>query len=257
MPSLPASAIHRLFDDAGLFPPAQLPMAEALVAHERAVTGRYRRMVGPFLCPISRLDEMNACVAAGRPRPSEIGIIAYDLATAGGRRLEPMDGLVQCEAPLGVPLRDLGLRVPRYLEIPHHGDVDKALAAVAAAEARVKVRCGGPTRQAVPSCRWLAEVLIGSVERSLTLKATAGLHQPFRHIGPNGPQHGFINLLAAAAAARTGGTPARVADILAMAEPKALDLVDQLTDARQLVSSIGSCSIDEPVEALVKRGLLT
>lgn len=257
MPSLPATAIHRLFDDAGLFPPAQLPMAEALTAHARAVTGSYGRLVGPFLCPVTRLNELDACVAAGRPRPSEIGVIAYDLATTRARRLEAIDGLIQCEAPLGVPLRDLGLRVPRYLEIPHHGNVDEALDGVAAAEARVKVRCGGPTRQAVPSPRWLASVLVGAAKRNLTLKATAGLHQPFRHMGVNGPQHGFVNLLAAAAAARSGANTATVADILTTEEPEAVDLVDHLTDARQLVSSVGSCSIDEPVEALLKRGLFS
>ncbi|HEX8802700.1 MAG TPA: hypothetical protein VF743_00865, partial [Acidimicrobiales bacterium] len=125
-----------------------------------------------------------------------------------------------------------------------------------AAGARAKVRCGGATRDAVPPCEWLAEVLVGCAERGLALKATAGLHQPFRHQGPAGPQHGFVNLLAAAAAARAGARRPAVAMILAMEEPEAVELVDQLARARDLLLSVGTCSIDEPIDALVARGLL-
>ena len=53
-----------LFDDAGLFPPAKLPMAEALTAHERASSGPHSRVVGPFLCPATRLAELDVVVAS-------------------------------------------------------------------------------------------------------------------------------------------------------------------------------------------------
>jgi hypothetical protein len=255
VPSLLVSAVDHLFDDAGLFPPARLPMAEALSAHDRATAGAHKRFVGPFLCPLSRLDELDACVASGRPRPVELGVLAYGLGT-GGRRLGATPGLVQCEAPLGTHLPDLGGRVRRYLEIPAQTPVASALDAVAAAGARVKVRCGGPTRDDVPSCARLADVLVGCVERGLTLKATAGLHQPFRHTTRTGPQHGFVNLLAAAAEARKGGDRASVTAILAAEEPEAAGLVDDLARARELLMSIGTCSIDEPMEALTERGLL-
>jgi hypothetical protein len=230
-------------------------MAEALSAHDRATTGAHKRFVGPFLCPISRLDELDACVASGRPRPAELGVIAYGVGTAG-RRLGAMPSLVQCEAPLGTHLPDLGGRVRRYLEIPAQTPVGQALDAVAAAGVRAKVRCGGPTRDDVPSCARLADVLVGCVERGLVLKATAGLHQPFRHATATGPQHGFVNLLAAAAAARQGGDRASVEAILAAEEPEAAGLTNELARARELLMSIGTCSIDEPMQALTDRGLL-
>lgn len=255
MPSLLVSAVDHLFDDAGLFAPARLPMAEALAAHGRATSGERRRFVGPFLCPVTRLDELEACVASGQPRPAEVGVIAYGLGSAG-RRLGAMPGLVQCEAPLGTRLPDLGGRVHRYLEIPGHRPVGEVLDAVAAAGVRAKVRCGGTTRDDVPSCARLAEVLVGCAERGLVLKATAGLHQPFRHTTRTGPQHGFVNLLAAAAAARDGASPPEVAEILAAEEPEATTLVDRLARSRELLASIGTCSIDEPIRALGERGLL-
>jgi hypothetical protein len=255
VPSLLVSAVDHLFDDAGLFPPARLPMAEALAAHGRATSGARKRFVGPFLCPVSRLDELDACVASGQPRPAELGVIAYGVGT-GGRRPNAVPGLVQVEAPLGTRLPDLGGRVRRYLEIPAQSSVGKALDAVAAAGARAKVRCGGPTRHDVPSCARVADVLVGCVERGLTLKATAGLHQPFRHTTRTGPQHGFVNLLAAAAEARKGGDRAAVAAILAAEEPEAAGLVDAVARARELLMSIGTCSIDEPMQALADRGLL-
>lgn len=254
MPSLLVSAVDHLFDDAGLFPPARLPMAQALTAHHRATSGAHERYVGPFLCPVTRLDELDACVASGCPRPAELGVIAYPGGPA--RPFGATRGLVQCEAPLGTRLPDLGGRVRRYLEIPPQTPVGTALDAVAAAGARAKVRCGGPTRSDVPSCARLADVLVGCVERGLTLKATAGLHQPFRHTTPTGPQHGFVNLLAAASLARDGGDRAAVAAVLATEEPEAAGLAERVGRARELLMSIGTCSIDEPMEALVTRGLL-
>lgn len=65
MPSLLVSAVDRLLDDAGSFPPARRPMPEAARAHHQAATGPHTRRVGPFLSPVSRLDALDACVASG------------------------------------------------------------------------------------------------------------------------------------------------------------------------------------------------
>lgn len=255
MPSLLVSAVDRLFDDAALFPPARRPMAEALRAHHQAAAGPHKRLVGPFLCPVSRLEELDACVASGLPRPTTVGVIAYDLGRAG-RRPAAVRGLVQFEAPLGTKLPDLGGRVLRYLEIPQGGKVHEALNAIAGLGARAKLRCGGMSREDVPSAERVADVLVGCVERGLKLKATAGLHQPFTTVGPLGRRYGFVNLLAAAACARTGGFRSQVAGILTLEEPDALGLVERLGRARELLMSVGTPSIDEPVAALTSRGLL-
>lgn len=255
MPTPLSAALPHLFDDAGLFPPAKLPMAEALAAHARALAGEHSPVVGPFLCPASRLAEMDACVAAGARRPPALGVIGYD-GQRGWQQVFGTFGLVQVEAPLHAGMPIAPGRVVRYLELPHHGPVDESLDAVAAAGARAKVRCGGLTRDAVPSVRWLAAVLVGCAARGLVLKATAGLHQPFHRSGPGGPQHGFVNLLAAVALARGRAPAGEVAAALAADEAEASRLVACVGGARAMLASIGTCSIDEPVEALAARGLL-
>jgi hypothetical protein len=248
-------ALSRLFDDAGLFPPAKLPMADALAAHDRAVTGPYRDMVGPFLCPASRLAELDACVAAGAERPRSIGVVGY-AGERGWQRAFAVPGLVQVEAPLGAGMPRPPGRVIAYLELPRHGPVDQALDAVVAAGSRAKVRCGGQTPDAVPAAGWLASVLVGCVARGLVLKATAGLHQPYRADGTEAVRHGFVNLLAAAALARSRAPVAEVAALLSLEEADAGRLPERVGGARQLLASIGTCSIEEPIEALAERGLL-
>lgn len=255
MPTPLSVALSRLFDDAGLFPPAKLPMADALAAHDRAVTGPHRDMVGPFLCPASRLAELDACVAAGAERPRSIGVVGY-AGERGWQRAFAVPGLVQVEAPLGAGMPRPPGRVIAYLELPRHGPVDQALDAVVAAGARAKVRCGGQTPDAVPAAGWLASVLVGCVARGLVLKATAGLHQPYRADGTEAVRHGFVNLLAAAALARSRAPVAEVAALLALEEADAGRLPERVGGARQLLASIGTCSIDEPIEALAERGLL-
>jgi hypothetical protein len=255
LPTPLSTALSRLFDDAGLFPPAKLPMADALATHDRAVAGPHCDMVGPFLCPASRLGELDACVAAGAERPRSIGVVGY-AGERGWARVFAVPGLVQVEAPLNAGMPRPPGRVLAYLELPHHGPVDQSLDAVAAAGARAKVRCGGQTPDAVPTVAWLASVLVGCVARGLALKATAGLHQPYRANGSEAPRHGFVNLLAAAALARRRAPVGEVAAVLALEEADAGELPGRVGGARQLLASIGTCSIDEPIEALTERGLL-
>jgi hypothetical protein len=252
---------ERLFDDAGLFPPASRPMAEALRAHERARTGPYRRLVGPFLCPVDRIDELDACVAAGVPRPPELAVIGVRGSPAW-RRITYRPGVVQVEAPLGVPLPEGAQRVACYLELPPDGPVDELVAQVAASGAGAKVRCGGVTPDAVPPPERLAEVLVACAKQRLPLKATAGLHHPFRRRAAAGgggqPQHGFVNLLAAASVAHTGAGCDEVARILDTEdddrERSLLIRIDRRS--RTLLRSIGSCSIDEPAEGLAALDIL-
>ena len=256
------AALHRLFDDAGLFPPARLPMDQALAAHRRTRHGPWADLVGPFLCPAALLAELDAGVADGLPRPPEIGVVAADDTSWGAVYAAP--GLVQVEAPAPIPVPEPPPGVRRYVEIPRHGDAEAvadALDRVAAAGARAKLRCGGPTPEDVPACSWLAAALVGCVERKLEAKATAGLHDPFRSTGPDGPRHGLVNLLAAATAAQGGADTATVSEILATEGRDPADVAALVgvvaSDGRELLASVGTCSIDETVEGLTSQGLLS
>jgi hypothetical protein len=133
-----------------------------------------------------------------------------------------------------------------------------ALDRVAASGARAKVRCGGPTLDDVPSCDWLAAALVGCAGRGVQLKATAGLHHPYRSTAPGELRHGLVNLLAAAGAAHAGADAATVSEVLAAEEADAAPaaLVEHAARARELLMSVGTCSIDETAEGLRSRGLL-
>ena len=67
-----------LIDDAALFPPGNAPMPAA-VAGAPASTARpsYAELVGPFLCPASRVGELRRR-AAGRADLLRVGLIAAD-----------------------------------------------------------------------------------------------------------------------------------------------------------------------------------
>jgi hypothetical protein len=274
---------------------------------------------------MARIDELDACVASGVPRPPELAVIgARD--EPRWRRIAHRPGVVQVEAPHGVPMPDGAPRVRRYVEVPSFGPLDPVLDQIArsAAGTGVKVRCGGMTPDAVPSVERLAEVLAGCAKRRLPLKATAGLHHPFRHrggprletngvsttngtkpvkadkaakaaakaaaksakaaakSGKGGPasngtastagaealvglgaastmaQHGFVNLLAAAAAAVGEAGRDELVQILDTEEHDGAQVLLGRLDrkARTLLRSIGSCSIDEPADGLAALGLL-
>src|ERR671922_1208431 len=62
--------LEGLIDDAGLFPPASLPMADAAREHEAASRGPNRWMLNRFICPASRLSDLAGVLPTldiGRP----------------------------------------------------------------------------------------------------------------------------------------------------------------------------------------------
>ena len=253
-----ATVVERLFDDASLFPPARLPMGAALSGHERLRQGPLAPTVGPFLYPASRFDELEACLSSGLPRPPELGVIAYE-GDAPWAVIYATPGIVQVEAPQSARPPEPPHGVRRYVEIAPHPDaatLARGLDHVAASGARAKLRCGGLHPEDVPSCDWLAAALTGCAERGITLKATAGLHHPFRSTGAEGPRHGLVNLLAAAGAAHAGADAPAVSEILAVEEGATPALLERVEGARELLASVGTCSVDETVEGLTAHGLL-
>src|SRR5581483_7528633 len=63
-----------LVDDAGLFPPEQLPMAAALARHRADEAAGHPMLTHRFLCPASRLTELRKELASGGG-PLRLGVI--------------------------------------------------------------------------------------------------------------------------------------------------------------------------------------
>ncbi len=264
-----------LIDDAGLFPPASLPMEAAVARHRAAQAGADAWLLGRFLCPASRLGEFDE-VAGGEV--VAVGVIADLPSPRDAIKATLKHGAENIEiacAPAEVDgvLDGLPFAMPAFVE-PRRGPGGSwltALSAIAEAHAAgrdvgAKVRCGGVDDAAFPSEAELASFLVCCRGARVPFKATAGLHHPIRHTdsATGLEQHGFLNLLVAAALAiRDRLDVDAVTSLLAEREAGAvLGLLDHIdnntavrTRARMLVS-YGSCSLDEPTDDLRALGLL-
>jgi hypothetical protein len=68
--------LRALIDDAALFPPSSLPMAEAASQHHESRTGPHGWMLGRFLCPATRLAELVPQLPAfDEGRPWELSVV--------------------------------------------------------------------------------------------------------------------------------------------------------------------------------------
>jgi hypothetical protein len=127
---------------------------------------------------------------------------------------------------------------------------------VAARGLRAKIRCGG---ERIPSAEELAGYVRGCRERGLVFKATAGLHHAYP---TEAGEHGFLNVLAAAVfgneeEALREKPPAFVLDADSFRWRDQEALPTRLADVRaSLFHSIGTCSFFEPVEELVRLGIV-
>jgi hypothetical protein len=254
MDPLRRALLERSIDHAPLFPPASMNMKDALAEDRAARASGYAWMLDRFVCPASRLGELRGLSApvsvvldgelreradavetrldAPRPDPREL------LLTA--RSLHALSEEVYFELVLGDRWRDT---------------VPAAIGAVAAVGGRIKLRCGG---KQVPSVEQVALVLRACRETGVVMKATAGLHHPLRR----GGEHGFLNLLCAAALACCRDADARALAAVLSAE-RLDDLpLNELSGAEaaltrvRLFKGFGSCSWREPVDDLRELGWL-
>ncbi|MFB7472015.1 hypothetical protein [Kitasatospora sp. NPDC056184] len=270
-----------LFDDAAVFPPGNLPVADAVPAHRAHRAAWYADAVGPLLCGAGRLDELAA--AARRPGPAaaqdpapalRVGLVLPGgspelgpaLAAAAPFEVAGVE-LATRDAREAVAALDLLLPadVPAAVELPREllrGDgLDEVLDVLLDSPYRAKFRTGGVVAGAFPDERELAGLLTGCARRGLPYKCTAGLHHAVRHTdaATGFEHHGFLNVLLAAQET----DPAAAAEVLAERDGEALaKAVRALTDRQTTVirnsfTAFGTCSIAEPLDDLAALGLLS
>ncbi|GAA4225625.1 hypothetical protein FHR32_002249 [Streptosporangium album] len=244
----PEALFRGLVDDAGLFPPTALPMAEALRRHRADLAEGSPVLTHRFLCPASRLPELRAHLGS----PVRLGLILDTPETP------PLDGLVVelVEVPGG---RAIALDLParQFVEVTAAQlpvDVPPGVG--------LKIRCGGLTATAFPSAGDLGSFITHCAERDIPFKATAGLHNAVRHFYPplGTDRHGFLNLVLAVCAAVEGRDPVPVLKTTDVGELVRLARAvpdDTAGRARRLLVSYGSCSTSTPIEDLRALGLIT
>jgi hypothetical protein len=175
-----------------------------------------------------------------------------------------------CRLSVNAVARTLAALNRRLARTPVYG---KGAGALDRGIAGIKLRCGGLEPGAIPSVAQVATVIQESVHAGVSLKFTAGLHQPARRVDPclDVYVHGFLNLFAAGILADT--LDLDFSDIAAIIEEEdfrefrfsedffgwdgAEATVSEIEYARQhRVIGFGSCSFDEPRAALAELGLV-
>jgi hypothetical protein len=268
---------RHLIDDAALFPPGNAPMHAAVPGHLALRTGALAELVGPFLCPASRIPELLATLP--EDGPLEIGLIVdtgLDSVSEAVAAAQADDRLRTVMLEVPVPARsdlaagaacaveqveEVAPGVRLHVELPRSAGWPEALDVLAGAGRGAKFRTGGLTQELFPSDAELAAFVLACWERSVPFKCTAGLHHAVRYTDPDTGfrHHGVLNILVATARAVTG---APVEAALAEARPDVLAAeaagIDVATTAatRALFASYGSCSVDEPVADLRALGLM-
>ena len=233
------AALHAMIDYAGLFPPAELSMDEAVSEYMALRRGSAAWMVDRFIVPVSRVSELLEACTDELPFALSV-IVDVDLdhrrwfdslqsklqEVAALRTGERRAGVDALEVPLpalatmretfdaalgqlGASLERAGLRgVPVYAEMargPRWRDLlPDTMAAVSRARLSAKLRCGGATAAAFPTVPEVAAFVHAASEAGVAFKATAGLHHPIRRrdAASGVVMHGFVNVLAAAALAQ-------------------------------------------------------
>jgi hypothetical protein len=215
----------RLIDHAPTFPPAQLPVEEAIEEDRRARASDESWILARLAWPASKLADLG-------DEPRELTVIVD-----GPVPQDPRIAAVEARAMPVEP--DIAAEI--YVE---GADLDE----IAARGLRAKIRCGG---ERVPSVDELAKFIRGCRERGLPFKATAGLHHAVRHDGA----HGFLNVLAAAVFDEDA-LAEEDADAFRVTETEFLWRDRSAPPSRGLFVSFGSCSFFEPVDELKALGLV-
>ncbi len=227
-----------LFDYAGLYPPAALPLGEAMANYARYRTGRQGWMLGRFIVPAQRLEECSAIGA--RLFPKGAGAASWRISALAGtepesdasqvsafnrRHAEPAHGAAivdTLETRVASPQDVRAVRTwasrgfDVYCEVAAGPDMERLLDAIARAGLHAKVRTGGVTADAIPCRDHVAAFLCACAARGVVAKATAGLHHaltgeyPLTYApdAPRASMFGYLNLVLAAGIAEGAGRSA-------------------------------------------------
>jgi hypothetical protein len=199
-------------------------------------------------------------------------------------KLPPSGGAAVAVNDASLMLADSGVEAS-FFETPLLGEWRQLLPAAAAAvrdadrqtvdgrRVGLKIRCGGLDAAAVPEPMAVAATIAMGRSVGVPLKATQGLHHPFRHrdeaLGTE--VHGFLNLAVASVLAAAHDLPVtHLTEIIAETDAEAFVLGDGLVGWRDftaaaaeignaranLLTTFGSCSFSEPRDDLRALGLI-
>lgn len=285
------SAIRVLLDHAidyaGLFPPAGLPMREAVANYSAYRASDDAWALGRFVVPVTRLAEF---AETARPLLTRAGpvwrlsVIAGDdargdLATVTEFNAAGLGAAVDCfefrTGPLASfrQIAELGpFGFGRFGEVPLSEPPEAYLPVMRSTLIGAKLRTGGVVPEAFPDPDLLLRWIKAIVDSGVAFKCTAGLHHPvrgryrltYRDGAPEGVMFGYLNVMLTAAAFRMGAGEGTARSILLEDDPAAFRLAGPEIRWREhpIATSVlsvlrsegsltfGSCSFREPLDEL-------
>ncbi|MCL4869577.1 MAG: hypothetical protein KJ063_11455 [Anaerolineae bacterium] len=234
-PSLTAF-LAGLIDYAGLYPPANLSLTEAISQYHHYLHSLDSWMLGHFVIGAGRLADLTTLLAehphllSGRPltlavvgqggESPEQFLANWETDAAAIQTFNDTHGeqaqVAQVELKLP-PLPDAAaltqlihdaqsvLKLPAFYELrldhqwPENLALTTAGLAAAGEGVGLKLRTGGVTPEQFPTVSQVAAVLIACRDAGVPLKCTAGLHHPIRQYREevSTKMHGFVNLFGA------------------------------------------------------------
>jgi hypothetical protein len=283
-----------LVDYAGLFPPAALGLADAAAQYARHRREPEVWMLGRFVVPAARLDDLghaDALPGAGADEPWRLSallgadvagdsaaVAAFNEDGAGRAFVDSVELRASTPAEIRAALAFVPSGCAAFVEVPLGSEVGTLLRALRDEGARAKVRTGGVVPEAIPDAAALARFIEACAATGVPFKATAGLHHAVRAEHPlsSAPgasrttTHGFLNVFAAAAFARGGMGSADIERVLREERPGAFTLdaedlrwrersvsaADLAATREGLACGFGSCSFAEPVADLKAMGVI-
>jgi hypothetical protein len=291
--------LGRAIDYAGLFPPANLELEPALRNYGEYVRHPDAWMLGPFILPLAEFDaaargisrfdgEHPLRVSALGPRTDTAAAFqqsvfaAIDSITAFRSACGASVAIEQFEMPLPADIDSDGLSAIRsslgltQLNTFWEAKADAAERVIeliagnnrasSGSKLGFKLRTGGVTAEAFPSCAEIAAVLLAAGNHNVPIKFTAGLHHPVRlfHESVQTKMHGFLNVLGAGVLAlEYQWNAGQIVRMLEDEDSSAFSFTggsfawreweisaERIRAHRELVTSLGSCSFDEPRDDL-------
>lgn len=290
------TAFTGIIDYAGLFPPSQLGMQEAVANFASYRQGDHKWILARFVLPVARLDEFYDLASEFAPakgeEPWRLSVLAgediYETIKAV-KTFNAMHGqsficdALEVKANTVSKIENTVSYLPEgidaYFEVARNNLLGDLVSALSFKKQRAKIRTGGTRGEDFPTSKEIIRFVRTCLAANVPFKATAGLHHPLRCFKPltyakNAPQgtmHGFMNVLLMTAFAGESYRVGLLEEIMEEEFEEVFAFEEggvrwrdgyfisnaQLELVRHRgMISFGSCSFDEPVEDLQKLGLL-
>jgi hypothetical protein len=288
--------LSEIVDYAGLFPPSQLSMPDAVNNYANYKNSNYNWMLGRFVVSMARLDEFsdNARNFLTNSKFSvwKLSVLASDDISETIRQIEDFNAAnapfavcdsIEAKAVTTRMIEEITEFVQAnfvvYFELPLNENLADLVSAVAKRGQRAKIRTGGITENAFPKNEKIIHFMKTCLAANIPFKATAGLHHPLRcrkpltydKDAPTGTMNGFLNVFLAAGFLRQGFQESLISELLEdeRAENFTFNAGGVLWRQEYFIStaqlkilrdksiiSFGSCSFEEPIADLKEIGIL-